>query len=400
MDWSPSIPSDPPFGVRRLTGSPATVQATRFASLWSDSAQPLPDLLLVLASTRTAEQPGISAAGCTPAARRTTALADAELLLRGPSVPPLWCLPPLPAGVSPALISWVACQQLGLDPQVAALGLPVSPQFPHLRFEDPGSGPAGCVSSGRAMQPKRVQQLLDRGRRLGQRLRRPLLLAECVPGGTTTALAVLTGLGLPVQALVSGSALHPPMALKQQLVSEGLSRLPGPPSIDAQALLAAVGDPFQALATGLLLGVLDADQPVLLAGGSQMAAVLALALHAVPIDRRQQLCDRVLIGTTAWLAAERLQAATSNSSLCTLLSNVEQHYSVSLQAYAAGLRFSASRHARLRDFEQGHVKEGVGAGGLALLAQWRGVSVDTLVQSCDRAVDQLLAAGHPGTVAP
>ncbi len=400
MDWSPSTPSDPPFGVRRLTGSPATVQATRFASLWSDQAQPLPDLLLVLASTRTAEQPGISAAGCTPAARRTTALADAELLLRGPSVPPLWCLPPLPAGVSPALISWVVCQQLGLDPQIAALGLPMPPQFPHLRFEDPASDLAGCVSSGRAMQPKRVQQLLDRGRRLGERLRRPLLLAECVPGGTTTALAVLTGLGLPVQALVSGSALHPPMVLKQQLVSEGLSRLPGPPGIDAQALLAAVGDPFQALATGLLIGMLDADQPVLLAGGSQMAAVLALALHAVPVERRQQLCDRVLIGTTAWLAAERLQAGTSDSSLITLLSNVEQHYSVSLQAYAAGLRFSASRHVRLRDFEQGHVKEGVGAGGLALLAQWRGVSVDTLVQSCDRAVDQLLAAGDAGTVAP
>ena len=245
-----------------------------------------------------------------------------------------------------------------------------------------------------------MQQLLDRGRRLGRRLRRPLVLAECVPGGTTTALAVLTGLGLPVQALVSGSALHPPMALKQQLVSEGLSHWPAPLKIDAQALLAAVGDPFQALATGLLIGVLDADQPVLLAGGSQMAAVLALALHTVSADRRQQLCDRVVIGTTAWLAAERLQAATPASSLVTLLSNIEQHYSVSLQAYASGLRFSTSRHCRLRDFELGHVKEGVGAGGLALLAQWRGVSVDTLVRCCDRAVDQLLAAGHAGTVAP
>ena len=400
MDWWPSTPSDPSFGVCRLTGSPQSVEATRFAGLWSDPAQPLPDLMLVLASTRTAEQPGISAAGCTAAARRTTALADAELLLKGPSVPPLWCLPPLPAGVSPALISWVVCELLGLDPQVAALGLPMPPQFPHLRFEDPRLGPAGCVSSGCAMQAERVQHLLDRGRRLGRRLRRPLLLAECVPGGTTTALAVLTGLGLPVQALVSGSALHPPMALKQRLVSEGLSRLSCQPHLDVQDLLSAVGDPFQALATGLLIGVLDSEQPVLLAGGSQMAAVLALALHALPADRRQQLCDRVLIGTTAWLAAERLQAASPASSLMTLLSNLEQHYSVSLQAYAAGLRFSASRHSRLRDFEQGHVKEGVGAGGLALLAQWRGVSVDTLVQSCDRAVDQLFAAGHEGTIAP
>ena len=400
MDWSPSTLSDPPFGVSRLTGSPATVEATRFARLWSDPVQPLPDLLLVLASTRTAEQQGISAAGCTPAARRTTALADAELLLKGPSVPPVWSLPPLPAGVSPALISWVVCDQLGLDPQVAALGLPMPPRFPHLRFEDPCSGPGGCVSSGSAMKPERADQLIHRGRRLGERLRRPLVLAECVPGGTTTALAVLTGLGLPVQKLVSGSALNPPMELKQQLVSEGLSYLPPQTKSDPLALLAAVGDPFQALATGLLIGVLDSDQPVLLAGGSQMAAVLALALQAVPADRRQQLCDRVLIGTTAWLAAERLEAATPASSLMTLLGNLEQHYSVSVQAYAAGLRFSASRQPRLRDFEKGHVKEGVGAGGLALLAQWRGVSVNTLVQACDRAVDQLLAAGHAGTVAP
>ena len=400
MDWSPSTPSDLPVGVRRLTGSATTADASRFTAIWSESAKPLPDLLLVLASTRTAEQQGISAAGCTPEARRTTALADAELLLTGPSVPPCWSLPPLPAGVSPALISWVVCQQLGLDPQVAALGLPVPPHFPHLRFEDPCAGPSECVSSGCAMQLERVQQLVHRGRRLGRGLRRPLVLAESVPGGTTTALAVLTGLGLPVQALVSGSALHPPMALKQRLVREGLSRLPCRRHLDAQALLAAVGDPFQALSTGILIGVLEADQPVLLAGGSQMAAVLALALHALTADRRQQLCDRVLIGTTAWLAAERLQAATPASSLVTLLSNLEQHYSVSLQAYAAGLRFSSSRHSRLRDFEQGHVKEGVGAGGLALLAQWRGVSVDTLVHSCDRAFDQLLATDDKDTVAP
>ena len=400
MDWSPSTLSDPQFGVCRLTASPGSADARRFATVWTDAAQPLPDLLLVLASTRTAEQPGISAAGCTPAARRTTALADAELLLKGPSVAPRWCLPPLPAGVSPALISWVVCEQLGLDPQVAALGLPVPPHFPHLRLESPGAGPGGCVSSGAAMEIERVQQLLYRGRRFGRRLNRPLVLAECVPGGTTTALAILTGLGLPVQTLVSGSALHPPMALKQQLVSEGLSRLSSHGQPDAISLLAAVGDPFQAFATGLLIGLLDGDQSVLLAGGSQMAAVLALALDALPSDRRQRLCDRVLIGTTAWLAAERLQAATLASSLMALLSNLEQHYSVSVQAYAAGLRFSESRQSRLRDFEQGHVKEGVGAGGLALLAQWRGVSVQQLVQACDRAVDQLLATGHAGTVAP
>ena len=36
------------------------------------------------------------------------------------------------------------------------------------------------------------------------------------------------------------------------------------------------------------------------------------------------------------------------------------------------------------------VKEGVGAGGLALLAQLRGLSLDRISQACDNAMDQLL----------
>ena len=292
------------------------------------------------------------------------------------------------------------CDQLGLHPQVAALGLSLPPPFAHLRCEPPEFGPADCVSTGHAMELKRVRRLLQRGHRLGSRLRHPLLLAECVPGGTTTALAVLTGLGLPVDTLVSGSALHPPMTLKQTLVRQGLASCSTGSAVDIGVLLAAVGDPFQAFATGLLLGVVEADQPVLLAGGSQMAAVLALALQALPPSARQGLSNQVLLGTTAWLAAECLQASAGPSSLMVLLRNLEQHFSVSLQAYAAGLRFSNSQQPRLRDFEQGHVKEGVGAGGLTLLAQWRGLPLSRLGIACDRAVDQLLAHGHHNRAAP
>ncbi|QNJ19305.1 phosphoribosyltransferase family protein [Synechococcus sp. A18-25c] len=396
----PSILSERLAASQRLTGTPVPAAAAPFLQSWCDPSRPLPDLLLLLAGTRTAETNGISAAGCTPEARRTTALADAELLLNGPSVAPRWPLPPLPAGVSPALISWVMCDQLGLHPQVAALGLSLPPPFAHLRCEPPEFGPADCVSTGHAMELKRVRQLLQRGHRLGSRLRHPLLLAECVPGGTTTALAVLTGLGLPVDTLVSGSALHPPMTLKQTLVRQGLASCSTGSDVDIGVLLAAVGDPFQAFATGLLLGVVEADQPVLLAGGSQMAAVLALALQALPPSARQGLSNQVLLGTTAWLAAECLQASAGPSSLMVLLRNLEQHFSVSLQAYAAGLRFSNSQQPRLRDFEQGHVKEGVGAGGLTLLAQWRGLPLSRLGIACDRAVDQLLAHGHHNRAAP
>ena len=70
--------------------------------------------LLLLAATDTAAVPGISAAGASPQARLGTAAADAELLLLGPGGRRCHALPPLPAGVSPALISHVVLSQLGL----------------------------------------------------------------------------------------------------------------------------------------------------------------------------------------------------------------------------------------------------------------------------------------------
>jgi len=399
MVWLPSIPSDLPFGCRRLTRACTAARGTVLLNRWTSLELPTPDCLLVLASTRSAEVPGISAAGCTAAARRTTALADAELLIHGPGVPPRWPLPPLPAGVSPALISRVVAETIPLHVQVAAIGLPIDPPFPHLRFEAPSHGPAHCIRGGAAMDPRRVNNLIHQGQRLGRSLRRPLVLAECVPGGTTTALAVLTGLGLPVGQLVSGSALHPPMDLKQRLVAEGLSAIECS-SIDPQALLAAVGDPFQALTMGVLLGAVDVDQPILLAGGSQMVAVLALALAALPMSQRQMLSTRVMLGTTAWLAAESLETASGPSSLEALLLRLEQHFGIALEAYAAGLRFFNSRHQQLRDFEAGYVKEGVGAGGLALLASLRGVDNAMLLQGCDDAMDRLLQATASRPSAP
>ena len=78
---------------------------------------------LILAGSQTAEIEGISSAGSTPTSRRYTAVADAELLLRGPMYPKRWPLPPLPAGVSPALISYVASSFLKIKPTIISAGL-------------------------------------------------------------------------------------------------------------------------------------------------------------------------------------------------------------------------------------------------------------------------------------
>ncbi|MDP5118316.1 MAG: NaMN--DMB phosphoribosyltransferase, partial [Prochlorococcaceae cyanobacterium MAG_34] len=166
--------------------------------------------LLLLAATDTAAVPGISAAGASPQARLGTAAADAELLLLGPGGRRCHALPPLPAGVSPALISHVVLSQLGLleRTQVLDLGCAIAAAVPHLRL--PGlesAGPARCLSTGQALASARVAALVQRGSAWGRRWdpAEPLLLAECVPGGTTTALAVLEGLGVAASGLVSGS---------------------------------------------------------------------------------------------------------------------------------------------------------------------------------------------------
>ena len=316
-------------------------------------------------------------------------------------------LPPLPAGVTPALISHVVLRDLGLlaHTQVVDLGCPVAPAIPHLRLPAlEGGAPARCLSSGMAMDPGRVQALLARGLRWGERLGKPalpgglspspLVVAECVPGGTTTALAVLEGLGVRAQGLVSGSLRHPAHGLKAALVGQGLAAASPMgaqgtnPTWDPLAVVAAVGDPMQPLAAGLVLGAAAQGVPVLLAGGSQMAAVLALALAIAPAEGRPALLDLVQVATTAWVAQD------SGSNLALLLERIAGRWGLEqpLVPQVAGLRFSDCRSQALRDYERGYVKEGVGAGGLALLWERCGHSPQALASACDALCWQWLGA--------
>ena len=130
---------------------------------------------LILAGSQTAEIEGISAAGSTPVSRRYTAVADAELLLRGPDLPKRWPLPPLPAGVSPALISYVASRFLKIKPTIISAGLLQTPPFPHVSLESPEIGPARCLSSGNAMGITRVKLLLSGGFKIGGKLNKSIL---------------------------------------------------------------------------------------------------------------------------------------------------------------------------------------------------------------------------------
>ena len=51
-----------------------------------------------------------------------------------------------------------------------------------------------------------------------------------------------------------------------------------------------------------------------------------------------------------------------------MLNLINEKYNVNLLGLASPLNFKSSNFKELKDYELGHVKEGVGAGGISILA--------------------------------
>jgi len=323
----------------------------------------------VLSFTETGLIPGISAAGATPESRQYTAIADAEFLVQGPAHPAKYPLPPLNQGASPVFITRAVLSGQDIPIWLFDAGLPIAPA---VKAIDLGGSPARCLSTGAAQTLDGVQQLFQQGIHWGTVLAEQaqdgyLIVSECVVGGTTTALAVLAGLGFKAQGKVNSS--HPVCNHDQkwQLVCKGLTNVQGK---DPWQVLAAVGDPMQAMVAGLLLSA-SQHCGVLLAGGTQMLAVYALAQEIAHQDNMDWNPSQVVVGTTRWVAED----PTGDT-----VGLAQEIGTVPL--LATQLSFSSSRYPQLRAYEDGFVKEGVGAGGCAIAAQ--------LYQGWDRV--QLLGA--------
>lgn len=314
-----------------------------------------PGLVLTLGFTETGLVEGISAAGATPSDRRYTALADAEFMVNGLTPGPKFPLPPLQAGASPALISRAVIAEQGIPLVVLNAGLAQPPTVPHL---DLGGKPAQCLSTGAALPLDMVCYLWRQGLEQGELLGTEsdyLLLAECVVGGTTTALGILTGLGLDAAERVNSS--HPTCNHKQKqaLAAKGLFLAGLPERPHPLAVVAAVGDPMQVVVAGLAIAA-SRTRPVLLAGGTQMLAVYALMGAIAAAEGCDWNPQNVVVGTTRWVAED----ATGDTVGLAKLTGA--------CLIATRLSFAESRFEALRAYEQGFVKEGVGAGGCAIAA--------------------------------
>ncbi len=336
------------------------------AAAWMDRYRGRrPAYACVLGFTETGLIPGISAAGATPESRRFTAIADAEFLTHGPDITAQYPLPPLQQGASPVFITRAVLQGQDIPLWILDAGVPIAPAVPSINL---GGQPARCLSTGLAQDGATIKRLFEKGLSWGETLAAQdgyLILAECVVGGTTTALAVLAGLGFNAQGKVNSS--HPVCNHDQkwQLVQQGLATFslrPDSSRPDPWQVLAAVGDPMQAATAGLMLAA-SRRGGVLLAGGTQMLAVYALA-RAIASHQESALQEQipwnpeqVVVGTTRWVAEDPTGDTVG------LAQEIGQ-----VPLLATQLSFTTSRYPQLRAYEQGFVKEGVGAGGCAIAA--------------------------------
>jgi len=320
-----------------------------------------PLLACVLGFTETGLIPGISAAGATPESRRYTAIADAEFLCNGVQAQPQYPLPPLHKGASPVFISRAVIEAQKIPLYLFNAGLPVPPAIPAIDLQ---GASAACLSTGQALDPAIVRHLFQQGLTWGTQLAVEassyVILAECVVGGTTTALAVLTALGIEAKDKVNSSHATCNHAQKWQIVAAGLQRWQKRQASREQQdplnVIAAVGDPMQVAVAGMAIAA-SRHGGVLLAGGTQMLAVYALvealaAFHHLPWNPEQ-----IVIGTTRWVAED----PTGDT-----IGLAESIGTVPL--LATQLSFAESYIPQLQVYEQGFVKEGVGAGGCAIAA--------------------------------
>jgi len=334
----------------------------------------LPVFAYVLGFTETGLIPGISAAGRTPEDRKYTACADAEFLYYGAEHQAQYPLPPLAAGASPVLISRAVVEALKTPVYLFNTGLPYPPAVPTI---DLGCFLARCLSEGEAMELATVNHLLEQGLLWGSQLAANqqgyLILGECVVGGTTTALAILTGLGIPAQGKVNSS--HPVCNHDQKwaLVQTGLERafsdrvksrsVASASIIDPLQLVAGVGDPMQVVVAGMAIAA-SRSCGVMLAGGTQMLAVYALMNAIAQAYTLPWQPQEVVVGTTRWVAEDPTGGT------------VELAQSLGRQDIMKGgetppllatqLSFTDSCYPQLQAYEQGFVKEGMGAGGAAI----------------------------------
>lgn len=312
-----------------------------FLSRSHDITPKRPLFVGILANTLLSAVPGLSGAGPDPAGSLLVPILDAELIWQG-KITSTEATPNTPTGCpTPATITRAALELANLTPLFINAGLVHRPTVPVLDMhagagDDPRKGPS---------VPDAFRLFQD-GMRIGGLLSAHdlLVIGECVPGGTTTALCVLRALGF--DAKVSSAAVHSPVSLKERIWSE-VSKRTGTEPLSPLEVIRETGDPMMAVAAGIASGF---PGRVFLAGGTQMLSVAAV-IKALG----REVPDVV---TTVYVRDDPHASCEKTAS------------DIGVRVTYVDPGFGEIGHSGLVRYCIGEVKEGMGCGGAMMLASF------------------------------
>ena len=335
-----------------------------------------PLFILVIGSTETALIPGISAAGQNPEKIKHTPSLDADFLLsRKKGVKN--SIPVSPHGIpSPAIISKALIELLELEVNIIDTGAFFKPQCDHISLN---MGAGKSITTGKALDPIKTDFLFQKGEKFGASLSSYpyVIIGECVPGGTTTALSVLCSLGINAFDLVSSSCPDGNNMWKNEVVRDALLNNPDAFTTIKKNPLKSIeffGDTMQAFLCGFIKGAQKINLPVMLAGGSQMLAVYYLTKRVLEYSPHD-----TVVATTSWITNDKNAKAKKLAELC------------NAPLISSNISFSASNHSGLRAYEEGHIKEGVGAGGLMVAADlYKNISMENITKRIETSYSEVI----------
>ena len=328
-----------------------------------------PVFLLTIGTTDTSLIEGISGAG--PSADLTvyTPASDAEFMILGEvrcCDAPAETVVGDAAAPTPARLTKAALQVANIPFVIVDAGSKIKPDVEYVKL---GSDYGRDIRTGKGvLNPLEIfENAKDLGQELSQR-HEMLIIGESIAAGTTTALGVLKALGYDANEKVSGSMPHNPHDLKSNTVNEGLKNAGiEPGKADAMQAIGAVGDPTIAAIAGIVLG---SDIPIILAGGTQMAATCAVIKSIQPTFD----FSRINLATTVFVASDE------TADLFGILKQIDDNITVNV----VDPRFEESEHEGLKNYLKGFVKEGVGAGGAMYTALVLGNSVERLRKKIEK----------------
>ena len=287
--------------------------------------------ILLAGTTMVSTIKGISAAGESPELTKLTPVLDSEIIHSGKCIS-YNVIPMTSNGIpTPAIITRASNEISKISTLMIDSGLTEEPKIPFLYT---GLKEAKNFSKETAL--KNYENAINYGEYIGKLIDNKykyIFIAESVPGGTTTAYAVLKALGYDY--MTSSSLKENPDNIKNDLIEKAFKRIKLNKN-DYNSIIREYGDYMMALSIGISKNVKKSN--IIYSGGTQMANVYLL-------DKLINNSKDRYVFTTKYVVEDKNN----------LMKNIVKDNLIYSNTDFSGIN-------GLKYYENGYVKEGTGFG--------------------------------------